>query len=117
MVLLRKFGYRTNPVARGKYHRGPVTYRRKSAKFFSEALSLLRNDRVNSKDDDLDLSKWGDLLDVQKLLKRSRRIVYRILDENVIQSMPVRGTTLYYLPDFLKVKIKGACLENTKIDP
>ncbi len=114
--MLLKFGYQTTQVQEESIIEILLRIEENQQKFFSEALSLLRNERAQAKDDDLDLSKWGDLLDVQKLLKRSRRTVYRILDENAIQSMPVRGTTLYYLPDFLKIKIKGSCLENTKID-
>ncbi len=71
-------------------------------KFFSEAISLLRNERVKTKDQEFDINQWGDILDIQNLLKKSRRTVYRIIDENNIQSMPIRGTTLYYLPDFCK---------------
>ncbi len=75
-------------------------------KFFSEAISLLRNERVETKDQEFDINQWGDILDIQNLLKKSRRTVYRILDENDIQSMPIRGKTLYYLPDFWNLRNK-----------
>ncbi|MEJ7694017.1 hypothetical protein [Daejeonella sp.] len=70
-------------------------------KFFEETIAILRGG-------DLKPKEWGDIIDVQNHLKKSRRTVYRILanEKEEIRTRQILGTTWFYLPDFFTPRKK-----------